>query len=144
MGWLRLAGSSFASRPIEQDFARLWRALREIPEVLVLGLGVFLRLFVYFQNRGYFMDEGSLLGNIEGKPILDFSQPLSSNQLAPLGFLIVERACVSRLGDSRFVSRLFPLASGIPALFLFGAWLAASCPVGRPCWHLSSSRFRTT
>ena len=58
-------------------------------------------------------------GNIDGKPILDFSQPLTGDQLAPFGFLIAQRALVTALGASRYVARLIPLASGIVALGLF-------------------------
>jgi hypothetical protein len=54
-----------------------------------------------------------------GKPILEFSEPLANDQLAPFAFLIVQRALVKALGDSNFVLRLVPLAAGILSLYLF-------------------------
>ena len=59
------------------------------------------------------------MGNLAGKPILDFSEPLTGDQLAPLGFLIAERALMSILGVSRYAARLFPLVCGLISLFLF-------------------------
>jgi uncharacterized membrane protein len=65
------------------------------------------------------LDEMSLAGNLVGKPILDFSEHLAGDQLAPFGFLIVQRAIARLLGDSNFALRLLPLAAGIAALYLF-------------------------
>jgi hypothetical protein len=93
--------------------------MRDQPASVVLGLGVFLRLVVYLGNRDFWMDEGSLWGNLAGKPILDFSEPLSGDQLAPLGFLIAQRSLMSLLGTSRYASRLLPLFCGLCALLLF-------------------------
>ena len=84
-----------------------------------MGLGVFLRVIVYLSDRPFWMDEASLWGNLAGKPILDFSEPLAGDQLAPLGFLIAQRALMSVLGTSRYASRLLPLACGLISLFLF-------------------------
>jgi hypothetical protein len=131
MRWLRFVGWWLSSRPIEADLAQAWRLLSDNPERVVLALGIFVRLVVYYENRGYFLDEASLLGNIAGVPIFDFSQPLSSNQLAPHGFLIVERAIVSKLGHGGYATRLFPLVSGITALVLF-SWLARRVLPPRP------------
>jgi hypothetical protein len=119
MRWLRLVRWWFSSRPIEQDLARAWQWLYNNPGRVVLCLGILLRWLVYYENRGYFMDEASLLGNIADTAVLDFSQPLSSNQLAPYGFLIVQRAVVSHWGQSRYVTRFIPLAGGLTALVLF-------------------------
>jgi hypothetical protein len=119
MRWLRLLGSWLLSRPIENDFQRAWRLMRDNPATVVLALGVLVRSAVYYENRGYGLDEGSLSGNIVGVRALDFSQPLSANQLAPHGFLIVQRALASSLGPSRYVTRLLPLVSGLAAIFFF-------------------------
>lgn len=84
-------------------------------------LGAALRVWVYLQGRGYWLDEGSLLGNIQGKSPFDFSTPLTSDQLAPPGFLAAERVVVRLLGASPYATRLIPLACGLSALALFGA-----------------------
>jgi hypothetical protein len=113
----KLPGASIFAHQI--DFRPLWRAVRDHPEKFILAAGVLLRLLVYAQGRSYWMDEGTLEANVAGKPPLDFSASLSGDQLAPIGFLIAERAIVSILGASRYVTRLLPLAAGILALFGF-------------------------
>jgi hypothetical protein len=120
MRWLSMsADSSIWSRRIEIDWEPLRRLIRERPESVVIGIGVFLRVVVYLTNRSMWLDEMSLKNNLVDKPILDFSQQLTGDQLAPFGFLIVQRAMVRLVGSSNFALRLVPLAMGIAALFLF-------------------------
>jgi hypothetical protein len=52
-------------------------------------------------------------------PILDFSEGLKGDQLAPFGFLIAERAIMALLGTSRYVARFLPLCCGLIALCMF-------------------------
>lgn len=89
------------------------------PTSTLFWAGALLRVWVYLGNRPYWMDEGSLLFNLIGRPIFDFSGPLNSDQLAPPGFLVVERLIIAVLGDSTFATRLFPLICGVAALWLF-------------------------
>src|ERR1700733_5902493 len=100
MSWRSTLGRWLFSRRLAEDFARLWRTLKNNPEAVVVGLGVFLRVIVYLSGRSFWMDEASLWGNLAGKRIFDFSEPLSGNQLAPLGFLSAQRALMSVLGVS--------------------------------------------
>src|SRR5437762_11919874 len=117
MRWLSLNGDSdIWSRQFEIDWEPLRRLVRERPEALVLGVGVLLRIVVYLTNRTMWLDELSLAGNLVKQRILDFSTPLTNDQLAPFGFLIVQRAIVHVLGESNFALRLVPLAAGIMAL----------------------------
>jgi hypothetical protein len=119
MSSLSTGGSRLFSRSIDQNSVWAWRWVKNHAGLSIVGVGVLLRLVVYFQNHLFCLDEGSLWGNIDGVAILDFSRPLSSDQLAPIGFLIAERAIVSVLGQTRLVGRLLPLAGGLAALFLF-------------------------
>jgi hypothetical protein len=122
MAWISVKGDAqLWSRRIEIDWEPLRRLVRERPEAVVVGLGVLLRVVVYLTNRTMWLDEMSLAGNLVGKPIFDFSESLTGDQLAPFGFLIVQRAIVHLLGDSNFALRLVPLTAGIAALFLFAA-----------------------
>jgi hypothetical protein len=59
-----------------------------------------------------------LRGNVVDVPILDFSEPLKSDQLAPFGFLIVERILTHFVSSRNYVLRALPLAAGIGALCL--------------------------
>ncbi len=119
MPWYsKIPGASIFTHNI--DLTPIWRAVRDHPELVVLALGILLRLEVYGHGRSYWLDEGSLAANVVDQAPLDFSQPLTGDQLAPFGFLIVVRAVVSILGPSRYVTRLLPLACGIAALVAFG------------------------
>ncbi len=115
--------SLFWTHQFRIDFRSLVKWIEEHPEAIVLGLGVALRVATYLWNRSMWLDELMLKSNIGGVPILYFSGPLNSNQLAPFGFLIAERAIAALLGTRNHVLRFLPLACGIGALFLF-RWLA--------------------
>ncbi len=119
MGGQSTVGSWLFSRSINQDLSGAWRWVKDHAGLSIVGLGVLIRLLVYFQNHSFCLDEGSLWRNIDGVPILEFSRPLSGDQLAPIGFLIAERGVVSLLGQSRYVARLLPLLGGLAALVLF-------------------------
>jgi hypothetical protein len=84
-----------------------------------VGLGVVLRLIEYAHGRSYWLDEYSLLGNIEGKSPFDLLAPMGGTQLAPAGFLALERLIAAVLGASPYALRLLPLAAGIGAMFAF-------------------------
>jgi uncharacterized membrane protein len=119
MRWLPTLRSSSLSRPIDRDISRLLSSIRGNGGLWIICLGVCLRLIVYARNHDLCLDEASLWGNIAGKPIHEFSTALSADQLAPLGFLIAERAVVSLLGRSLLVGRLIPFLCGLGALILF-------------------------
>ena len=120
MRWLsHIAGSQIWSREFRIDVKPIARLVRERPETVILGLGILLRVVVYLSNRTMWLDEMSLAANVVGKPILDFPEPLTNDQLAPFGFLILQRSIVKLLGDSNFAMRLVPLSAGIVALILF-------------------------
>jgi hypothetical protein len=111
------AGSGLWEREIDVSF--LWRTPAAHPVGVILALGVLLRVAVYLGNRGYWLDEGTLLGNIEGVAPLSFAGPLRGDQLAPFGFLVIERLLVGWFGASGYVTRLVPVACGIGSLWLF-------------------------
>jgi hypothetical protein len=85
----------------------------------LLAVGLVLRVGEYHSNRPLYMDEVDLVDNIAGWPIFDLHTRLVRNQLAPPGFLVVERAVAHTLGASRSALRFFPLATALAALFLF-------------------------
>jgi uncharacterized membrane protein len=120
MQWpLPAAGPSILTREIRVDFRRLGRVMKERPEAVILGLGVLLRLYAYLLNRGMWLDEMMLKGNIVNVRILDFWAPLTSDQLAPFGFLIVQRALATFVSERNYVLRFLPLMAGIGSLYLF-------------------------
>lgn len=101
------------------DYAAIHRVAREHPELIVIAIGIALRLGTYSWNRSMWLDEAMLKGNVVDVPVLYFAGPLKSHQMAPIGFLIIERAIASLVGSRNMVLRVLPLACGIGALFLF-------------------------
>lgn len=88
---------------------------------VVLAAGAALRLREYQLNRGIWMDEQFLELNIVNVPIFRLTGTTTHVQVAPPGFLILERMITSTLGGSALALRLLPFACGIASLFLFYA-----------------------
>jgi hypothetical protein len=86
---------------------------------VILACGVVFRVALYLVNRPFWMDEGSLLANIEGRTAAGLFAPYTHTQLAPPGFLAVEWVARQFLGGGRWALRLFPLLCGLAALFGF-------------------------
>ena len=103
----------------EVDFGPALAAISRRRAEIILGFGVLFRVVQYLAARPYWMDEGSLEGNITRERLVDVLGVLSHTQLAPPGFLLVEWAAYRTLGDSPYALRLFPLVCGIASLFLF-------------------------
>jgi len=85
--------------------------------LLIIGTGI--RLRNYFFNRALWLDEATLSLNIIHRDYLQLLKPLDTCQVAPVGFLWVEKFFVSILGPNELALRLFPLIAGILSLFLF-------------------------
>lgn len=85
-----------------------------------VAIGVVFRIWSYADNRLLYRDEKSLLDNLY-LPILDFHTRLTENQLAPPGFLVLERLAVRLPVDPVLAARALPLACGIATMFLFRA-----------------------
>jgi hypothetical protein len=86
-----------------------------------VAVGVLLRVGEYLGFRDLYIDEVALLKNIQGRDIFDFRRVLEEDQMAPPGFLVVERLLVHLPGSVRVSARLFPLACGIASVFLMRA-----------------------
>lgn len=81
-------------------------------------VGILLRVGEYCDMRELYIDEGALLKNLVGAPILEFSHEMKQDQLAPPGFLAVERVMVRLPIPSKAAGRLFPLACGLATMLL--------------------------
>jgi Dolichyl-phosphate-mannose-protein mannosyltransferase len=92
--------------------------------VLLIGAGLVLRGRQYLFNRSLWLDEAylavSFLDRDLGQLVLE---PLSNNQAAPLGFLVLVKLVTLFLGTHDWVLRLVPLVSGI--FTVLGAWVLA-------------------
>jgi hypothetical protein len=86
---------------------------------LAVAVGVIFRLRDFAAFRRLYMDEASLLANLEKLPVFDFRTVLTEYQLAPPAFLVLERLMVRLPWNNVPEARLLPLVCGIASMFLF-------------------------
>ena len=86
---------------------------------LIIGFGIILRIIPYLHNRSLWLDEALLALNILQKPFALLAGPLDYQQMAPVGFLFIEKFLILNFGESEYALRAFPLLAGILSLFLF-------------------------
>jgi hypothetical protein len=86
--------------------------------VLVL-FGAALRVYSYVSSPSLWLDEAALAQNVIGRSFAGLMAPLDRQQVAPLGFLWLEKAAVSLFGTSEYALRLVPLLASVVALPLF-------------------------
>jgi hypothetical protein len=94
---------------------------------LVIFIGIFLAVYQFILNRSLWLDEASLALNIINRNFTGLTKPLSYRQIAPIGFLFIERISVLVLGKNEFALRIFPLISfliSIPFFYLLADKLA--------------------
>ncbi len=86
---------------------------------VIISVGILLRANLYLMNRSLWLDEATQALNIVNRGFLRLLEPLDYNQVAPIGYLMIERLAVRLFGDNELALRLFPFLSGIASLFLF-------------------------
>src|SRR5262245_43067673 len=91
----------------------------EILSRLLIAAGTALRVWQYLANRSLRIDEAALAENILSRSWAGLAQSLDYLQVAPVGFLWIEKAAASVLGTSEYALRLLPLLAGVASLFVF-------------------------
>jgi hypothetical protein len=87
--------------------------------------GTLLRVRQSAGGASLWLDELALGRNILGRPLRSLlTEPLAYDQVAPPGFLLLEKVAVLALGTGDLQLRLVPLASSVGALAIF-VWVAA-------------------
>lgn len=86
---------------------------------LICALGISLRLVYYFQNPNLIIDEANVARNLAERDFAGFLLPLHFEQYAPPVFLWILKAFSLVFGYGEMALRLFPLLSGIAAIFVF-------------------------
>lgn len=76
---------------------------------LILLAGGILALIQFLSGRSVWMDEAKLAMNIIERSYLELLEPLHSVQVAPIGYLWVQRALFDLFGPHDWVFRLVPL-----------------------------------
>jgi len=86
--------------------------------VAVIILGAVARVRYYLADISFWIDEAAVALNVLNKSFAELLQPLDYNQVAPVGFCILEKAAISLLGNNEFAFRLLPFVAGIVAIWL--------------------------
>ena len=109
----------------------LTRTAAEALPWLLLAVGAILRVAQFASGRSLWVDEALIALNVVNRPFAQLLQPLDYNQVAPVGFLLIQKLCVEVFGNSEQALRLPALLAGVSSLFAFRA-LARRCldPVG--------------
>ncbi|MBW7915035.1 MAG: glycosyltransferase family 39 protein [Taibaiella sp.] len=100
----------------------------------LLIAGVVLRLYVYLQNRDLIIDEANVARNIYERGFMALLSPLDYEQYAPPIFLWITKLSTLLLGMGEQALKLYPLLSGIAALWLFYKLLKEYIPV-QAAWY---------
>ena len=88
--------------------------------VLLVAIGVALRLWQYAADTSFWLDEIAIARNVESRSLWRLiSEPLDYAQVAPVGFLALEKLAVTLFGANELAYRIFPLLASILVLFLF-------------------------
>jgi len=88
---------------------------------LIIFIGAFLAIYQFIFNRSLWLDEASLALNIINKNFIELTTPLDYYQVAPIGFLFIEKISTLLFGKNEFALRIFPLISfllSIPFFYL--------------------------
>lgn len=86
---------------------------------LIIFIGAFLAIYQFIFNRSLWLDEACLALNIISKDFIGLTRPLDYNQVAPIGFLFIERISVLILGKNELALRIFPLISFLTSIPFF-------------------------
>jgi hypothetical protein len=84
-----------------------------------VAIGIALRLRQYLFDRSLWNDETELVMNILRLSPAELLKPLHRGQIAPVGFLWLEKLSVHYVGTSEMALRLVPLLCSVGSLFLF-------------------------
>jgi hypothetical protein len=88
---------------------------------VAVGLGIVFRTVQYVSDRSLWFDEAMLALNILHHSAAGLMRSLDFAQVAPPGFLELEKLAVHALGKSELALRLLPFLCGLASLFLFAA-----------------------
>ena len=99
-----------------------------LPAVLLAVIVAGLDVVQLLRAAPLWVDEEMIAINLRDRPFDELPGPLWLGQSAPLGWLVIQRACLLALGTSELALRLVPLLFGL-------ATLAAAAWVGQRWLH---------
>ena len=119
----------------------------------LIVLGALLRLWQFFGRGSFWIDEAAIARNVSARSFAGLLQPLDYAQIAPKGFLFVEKVATLAFGAHDWAFRLYSILTALAALPLFyalarrvldvnGALLALAffAVLGRPIYYASEAK----
>ena len=101
-----MAQATVDARPLARDRRTITR--RQVTLALI-AVGIILRVVAYAADPTLWLDEILLARNIIDLPLgALLTEPLGLDQVAPRGFLVIERLAVLAFGPGELALRLFP------------------------------------
>lgn len=87
--------------------------------IIIIFSGAIIALANFINNKSLWLDEAMLALNIVSKSYMELLEPLDMYQIAPIGFLYIEKTMINLLGNHDWVLRIFPFLSFILSIPLF-------------------------
>ncbi|MAX79894.1 MAG: hypothetical protein CL843_06940 [Crocinitomicaceae bacterium] len=91
-------------------------SLLEIISLVCIVLGISAAFINFLHTRSLWVDEIMLASNIVSRSVEGLFKPLAMHQMAPIGFLLVEKGFSSLLGQHDWTLRLFPFLAFIASI----------------------------
>ena len=85
----------------------------------LMVLGAALRAWQFIGRGTLWLDEAAIARNVLSRGYRELLEPLDFAQIAPKGFLLVQKFVVELLGPTELALRLFPFVTALAALPLF-------------------------
>ena len=119
------------------DPTKWWR----MAAYLFLGLGLLLRVVVWWQQRSIVLDEANLIRNYVERSYGQLFHSLDYEQYAPPLFSVAVKACIQAFGNNELSVRLFPLLCSMATLVLFRRMAQRWLPAPFACLALAFVAF---
>ena len=87
--------------------------------LILIFLGFLLRLNQYLAKPSIWLDETALVWNIVNRSYFGLLKPLSLDQSAPVGFLILSKLIINFIGNNEYTLRLISQITGLSSVILF-------------------------
>jgi len=91
----------------------------QLVSYFLMLIGILIRIYHYLVNRSLWLDEAMLSNNIINRDFSKLIEVLDNRQIAPIGFLLLQKISTLIFGVNEFALRLFPLLCGIFSIVLF-------------------------
>jgi hypothetical protein len=94
-----------------------------VTPIVLIGMGMAIRLDAFLLRYCLSTDEAALAHNIINRPWTALLRPLDYAQIAPPGYLLIEKGLISLFGSGEFALRALPFVCGLASLCL--SWMIA-------------------